>query len=202
MANINNINVNGTAYNIVDDEAMRLASNPTNQNILVTNASGQAVDSGVSISEVGSGGTTIYDDSTAYDELTFETIASGVDTVKVGIDMDLLWTNSSPTSSFRAQTVSLDLADYKLVFVVFDMYNVNILNATSVLAPINLSQTFQAVISRGATDIITGSLYTYQRNFTVDSSGVNFLSGYQANGVSAWTSNDVIMIPYQIYGIR
>ena len=54
MADINNINVNGITYNIVDDEAMRLVSNPINNNILVTDSNGQAVDSGVDVNDISS----------------------------------------------------------------------------------------------------------------------------------------------------
>lgn len=32
-----------------------------------------------------------------------------------GAKIDLLWTNPSPTTSFAAQTVSLDLSDYDLI---------------------------------------------------------------------------------------
>jgi len=51
---ISNINVNGTTHNIVDDEAMRYVSSPTANNILLTNASGQAIDGGTSLSAISS----------------------------------------------------------------------------------------------------------------------------------------------------
>ena len=50
MANITQINVNGTTYDIKDANAMALVSSPTNNNVLIVNSSGQAVDSGVALS--------------------------------------------------------------------------------------------------------------------------------------------------------
>lgn len=34
-----------------------------------------------------------------------------------GLQMDLLWTNASPTSEFVPQTISLDLSNYKFVYI-------------------------------------------------------------------------------------
>ena len=52
MADITDINVNGTSYNILDDTAMRYATSPTNGHILTTDANGQATDSGVTVTEL------------------------------------------------------------------------------------------------------------------------------------------------------
>lgn len=50
MANITQINVNGTTYDIKDANAMALVTSPTNNNVLIVNSTGQAVDSGVALS--------------------------------------------------------------------------------------------------------------------------------------------------------
>lgn len=50
MADITQINVNGTTYDIKDASAMSLVSSPTNNDVLIVNSSGQAVDSGVALS--------------------------------------------------------------------------------------------------------------------------------------------------------
>ena len=50
MAKIDQINVNGTTYDIEDANAMKLVTSPTNGHVLTTNASGQATDSGVALS--------------------------------------------------------------------------------------------------------------------------------------------------------
>lgn len=50
MANITQINVNGTTYDIKDSNAMSLVSQSTNGDVLTVDANGQAVDSGVALS--------------------------------------------------------------------------------------------------------------------------------------------------------
>lgn len=163
MADINNINVNGTTYNIVDDEAMRLASNPTNNNILVTNANGQAVDSGVSISGVGGS----------------------------GMSMDLLWTNSSPTTAFASQTVSLDLNNYEYVYIV---------------ARATTGEAYYSsfIVKVGAAEqlLCVATTYLRKRNASVTTSGVTFDGGYNQASVNSWDGNTSSAIPYQIYGIK
>ena len=88
MANITQINVNGTTYDLKD-------------NI--------------------SGYTTAYDGTTTsdtkYDALFLETVGSGVDTVKVGLDIDLLWTNSSAGAVWPSQAVTLDSTGYSHLLV-------------------------------------------------------------------------------------
>lgn len=140
------------------------------------------------------GKTTIYDGSTAttsYDELFFSTVTSGVDTVKLGIDMDLLWTNPDPTSSFVAQTISLNLSGYDYVYV--------IVRATtgeshfgSYIVPVGASQELLCV----------ATTYLRKRNATVSTSGITFDGGYNQASISTWDSNTSSAIPYQIYGIR
>lgn len=191
MADINNINVNGTTYNIVDDEAMRLASNPTNNNILVTNANGQAVDSGVSISGISGSGTTIYDDSVAYDELTFETVVSGADTIKVGIDMDLLWTNSSPTSTFAAQTINVDMSDYKTIILVFQW-------STGGGGYIN--KVFTEQVDNGYAYGPRFDQYIWDRRLCNKTLTSIEFGECRAYNFSSAVNNE--MIPYKIYGIR
>lgn len=52
MPDITDINVNGTLYNIKDDEAMRLLTSPTANDILTVNSSGQATDSGTTVADL------------------------------------------------------------------------------------------------------------------------------------------------------
>ena len=73
MANISNINVNGTTHNIVDDEAMRLISSPIANNIIITDASGQGVDSGMSFADI----TSLPDGGTVGQVLTKQSSTDG-----------------------------------------------------------------------------------------------------------------------------
>lgn len=146
------------------------------------------------------GGTVIYDDDgitspiIAYDELTFLDVASGVDTVELGIDMDLLWTNSSPTASFGAQTVSLDLTDYSYVYIECCM--INTYTSTYIHAFIFKVNTGLSYTMMG------GGSYLMHRDATPTLSGVTFGSGYNVNTYGTDTASDYRMIPLKIYGIR
>ena len=143
------------------------------------------------------GGTVIYDDDgitspiIAYDELTFLDVASGVDTVKLGIEMELLWTNSSPTASFSAQTITLDLSEYQAVIIIFRWDN-----ATSEYLERFYAKGNSVVITESFARGTYGVTGRYINNIT--NSGVEFGNGIQ----NSWASNNNNMIPYQIYGIR
>lgn len=119
-------------------------------------------------------------------------VASGVNTVKVGLDMDLLWTNSAPTSSFSAQTVSVDLTDYKIAIIVSKVTKTGAFYTTNYIVV-------------GSTNTIVFPMdYIYFRDATVSTTGVTFGGGKRSNtyGASTPTSDDNDIIPYQIYGVR
>lgn len=138
-------------------------------------------------------GTPVYDGTTTsdtkYDALFLETLASGVDTVKVGVDMDLLWTNSAPTSSFSAQTLNINMNDYSMVLIV-------------VTSRTDLDIRFTALFKVGtyaarlSTTFIGTNVYT-TRNVNLTSASLGFEGGY--NGT---TSNNSYCIPLYIYGVR
>lgn len=169
MANITQINVNGTTYDLKD-------------NI--------------------SGYTTAYDGTTTsdtkYGALFLETLASGVDTVKVGLDVDLLWTNPSPTSDFASQTLPLDLANYNLFILISKTYKTNANNEGNVTSMfIKGIQSF--AISGSGQNISSGTyLIEIRRGATFNDAGVVFGNAMQPTT----TNNNAFMIPYQIYGIR
>lgn len=140
-----------------------------------------------------SGGTTVYDDSTAYSSLTFETLSSGVDTVKLGIDMDLLWTNSSPTSSFSAQTISLDLSEYRAVLLIL------VMEATASTIYYN---PLLCLVNGNNYRAVNGGSKIMHRSFNVSTSGISVLGGYLVNSYGADTADNVRQVPIYIYGIR
>jgi hypothetical protein len=95
-----------------------------------------------------------------------------------GITMELLWENASPTSEFAAsQTISLDLAQYDLVKIHFNLDS----NQRAV-------NSFDTPLNRACMYEILG----YTRHFTVTDTGVSF---------SACTDVGTA-IPLAIYGIR
>ena len=50
MADITNITVGSTTYDIKDNGAMRTVTSPTANHVLLTDANGQAIDGGVALS--------------------------------------------------------------------------------------------------------------------------------------------------------
>ena len=110
-----------------------------------------------------------------------------------GMKIDLLWTNPSPTASFAAQTVSLDLSEYEII-------GVYLLLSPSYkhLSIMNLFTTDGLGVADDAF-AICGNDGTYvQRKITsISPNGITFDSGY--NGSSA---NNQYAIPYKIFGIK
>lgn len=118
-------------------------------------------------------------------------VASGVDTVKVGLDMDLLWTNSSPTTAFSAQTIAIDLSGYIMVYIEARW-------ATDDAGKLS-------AISRVGYGGYISAFYNAKqsRGFDVTSSGVQFYDAvYGATATTTMATNNSQSIPLRIYGIR
>ena len=92
----------------------------------------------------------------------------------------LLWTNSSPSSTFPAKKVSLSLSGYHAVLVLGWSYSAEAV-CSSILVPVG---------SKGVITLVgTGTAY---RNFSTSSSGVTFEAASVENTAT----------PYKIYGIK
>lgn len=160
MADITQINVNGTTYSIKDSSAMALVSSPTNGNLLITDSSGQAVDSGV----------------------------------EPGIQMDLLWTNSSLSSSFGAQTITIsDYSGYK--FLIFELHYFTSTSGHDLktdIVPVQIGDNFWLGGTRAT------SSDTIQRMVTLTSATqITFDQGRAGTNIS-----NSFAIPYIIYGVK
>lgn len=105
--------------------------------------------------------------------------------------MDLLWTNSSPSAAFPAQTISLDLSEYK-AFLLYVSINQGVEYSTSFIVKGIETTVYQPV------------WYNALRTFTFTDSGVVVGSGKQRQSWanSTTSSADTRVIPYKIYGIR
>lgn len=122
----------------------------------------------------------------------------------IGINMDLLWTNSSPRSEFTEQTVSLNLSKYKLIIIsvlvrdelkVFDFSKIG--NTLQIDASINVH--YESAEPEGAI------YYLACRYATISDSGILFSNSYmKANtGVSGTRYNaNGFLIPQEIYGVK
>ena len=103
----------------------------------------------------------------------------------------LLWTNPSPTSSFGAQTVPLDLSGYSTVLVI-SKNSTDSANTMSfyTYCKVGLSTRIDIPI------FFNNSFLVRTRTITVKSNGIEFSDATQ-NGVSI-----VSLMPWYIYGIR
>lgn len=115
---------------------------------------------------------------------------------KVG--MKLLWTNASPTSSFDAQTVSLNLSSYSQVLVYFRVYSDSGEYSAETFGVYGLVGNWCLAVCNAE----TGSNPS-QRAFNITTTGVAFSRAYYCNSVGGsltWSSN--LLIPYKIFGIK
>ena len=119
---------------------------------------------------------------------------------KIKANRPLLWTNPNPNSSFGAQTISLDLTNYKAVEIVCKT-DATSFEETSAIC----DKGFSVMVSRlgGGNGYGSGGVFLVQRMFTVTNNGVTALrglGGFAADDNFPY-SNDSRMIPYKIYGI-
>ena len=107
----------------------------------------------------------------------------------IGINMDLLWTNASPTSDFAKQTISLNLNNYKMVYIVIRRSKTNN----------NLHNSL--VVKKGESGFIFcylgGYGLLYREIEGISNSGVNF-----GVGVMNGNTDNQYGIPIYIYGIK
>lgn len=103
----------------------------------------------------------------------------------------LLWTNSSPTAVFSAQTISLDLSDYNEVEIEWlhntgeqrsRLFNKGEVGASGLLFTVR-----------------TDSFAVQLRQFSSSASGITFTGGYVGTNAASYDNH---CIPYKIYGIK
>ena len=106
----------------------------------------------------------------------------------------LLWTNSSPGTSFAGQTVSLNLSGYTHVLVKGKQASGN--GFTSyVLVAVGESSSLSLPWQQ------SGKLWAYERAVIVSASGVQFGDGEDVTASSVSTNNNV-MVPVKIWGVN
>lgn len=114
-------------------------------------------------------------------------------------DAVLLWTNSSPTSTFSTQTVALGLSKYAYVCVVA-RYSDETSRLISFMAPVNgVDFSMCSIGNVGYNNMTIAS-----RMFTPSSTGIEFYSSYyrQTTSTSGASASGKYLIPVYIYGIR
>lgn len=101
--------------------------------------------------------------------------------------MDLIWENASPTSNFAAQTISVDMIGYDMLFIKSVWHNNTQSNAQDFCAD-------RFVILEKPLDVHRLNQDTVFRNFTIpDSTHITFSDSEAGN----W-----VCVPYLIYGIN
>ena len=104
-------------------------------------------------------------------------------------DAVLLWTNSSPSSTFAAQTVELDLSPYKMILI-------EVMGDTSdTTYRIPSSMVFYI---DGLQHVMPYGVSNRYRKITPSSTGIVFTTGSQAGS----SDNAKYGAPYKIYGIK
>lgn len=103
----------------------------------------------------------------------------------------ILWENQSPTSSFAAQTVSLDLQNYDVIMVHF-------------LRDTDGSQLSASVMgfvgeAWGACGFVDVTQHIGKRQTILEADGITFQDAVTSNTYGSVTVDNTKMIPYRIY---
>lgn len=116
----------------------------------------------------------------------------GMMTVGNGMKIDLLWENLNPKNSFSPQTIQIpNFTDY-------DILRVYAYAATNSMT-IWTAETFTKLGLRTVLSYVgwDSQAVTHDRALTVTAEGLSVSGGYRAG-----VSNNTVMIPYRIYGIK
>lgn len=112
------------------------------------------------------------------------------------IPMTLLWENASPTSTFAAQTVQIDLSAYDFVMIEMKSSTTSDAYFTYIGEAVTGHKGFiQKIVTLNDGAGVSG----IERQFTLVASGVDFTRAFNYVG-NATVNNE--MIPYRIFGIK
>lgn len=110
------------------------------------------------------------------------------------LKVDLLWTNSSPTSAFEGQELSNIASGYRAIVVVFNNESTDTTKSSKlVVGNDTVAQT-----------ITSSSGIAYRRNINFASNGnVSFGTGTKWTSYNTSGTNDIsVLIPFKIYGLK
>lgn len=114
--------------------------------------------------------------------------------------MDLLWQNAVPTSDFAAQTIELNLANYKCITIVFRVAAAGDEYGWIQKTICEKNVPYVASLHSGHSGKIDANLIF--RKYSYNNNGVIFENGsYGVVGSNYATQNNVL-IPVKIYGIK
>lgn len=110
----------------------------------------------------------------------------------------LLWTNSSPSSAFAAQTIPLDLSTYRFVEI-YCSPTASVMAASTKLR-VGGGQGQLTFIS-GSTSTAVGTVGNF-RNCYATTTGVVFSDNGQASTGAAVSAQNQNNVPFEIWGIK
>ena len=132
-------------------------------------------------------------------------------TMKMGITSTKVWENASPTSSFAAQTIALDLTEFDAVIIKWETDSNSRYPVFQTVNPTDLIP----VGSKKSCIAVMGSDFSNSndaknlclRSVSVDTSGVRFYDGsennvYNGGSTKFGSSRNALMVPLAIYGIK
>ncbi len=139
---------------------------------------------------------------TGNDYILFEQNGAGKSTTTeglgkaIGINMDLLWTNASPTSAFVVQEIRLDLSKYKILLIELTTAVQGYSHANNSKECILLYVGFDGILYKG----IYGD-FALHRTITTSARSIVFGAGYGSDLNNDSINNDVL-VPNKIYGVK
>ena len=131
------------------------------------------------------GGEALFMDASNYRTSAAQDI---IDATKA--EIDLLWTNASPSSSFDAQTISLDLSGYTLLLFLANIGTWG--GGVSAISAVGNS----AVMTTAHDGTLERVFYTSTTAITIDDGYI--YASYNGNR----TKSNTALIPTAIYGIK
>lgn len=113
-----------------------------------------------------------------------------------GVTMTKLWENSSPSSSFAAQNVTLSSSDYNLLLIIYNW------TASTPESLVNIVQKNHRFVLSAAQPSASGARNMSRSGRFNSVTEVHFDAGSDAVGTTASSTNNDRCIPIAIYGIK
>jgi hypothetical protein len=108
-----------------------------------------------------------------------------------GVTMTKLWENPSPSASFAAQSLQIDLTEYNIILTLATN-GISALNGTSINDSVNICEPVAAA----------GGLFNRRRLGYITATGITFNDCYKGTSLSAGSVDNGNCVPLVIYGIK
>lgn len=125
------------------------------------------------------------------DEKLKEKIYNSIDSF---IKLDLLWTNASPTSAFAAQAININLENYHVVIIEV-IEDGNTAPDTSLF--FFILKTANKIVLTDTTDNARWRVIN-----SISDNSISFNVAITSTASSGVVTNNNILIPYKIYGVK